>query len=97
MAVIQVQSSESNTKEDENITENKWQVELASTNEITETEVVKTEEIEIDEVLPAEKPEIYSGILVNLESVKFIVNFVFRQDNWTVLPHFKLQIYLCKV
>ena len=63
MAVIQVQSSESNTKEDENITENKWQVELASTNEITETEVVKTEEIEIDEVLPAEKPEVYSGIL----------------------------------
>ena len=63
MVVIQVQSSESNTKEDENITENKWQVELASTNETIETEVVKTEEIEIDEVLPAEKPEVYSGIL----------------------------------
>ena len=97
MVVIQVQSSESNTKEDENITENKWQVELGSTNEIIETEVVKTEQIEIDEVLPAEKPEVYSGILVNLESAKFIVNFVFRQDNWAVLPHFKLQIYLCKV
>ena len=72
MVVIEVSPNESNTKDDENVTDNKWTVELNSTSEAMETddltEVVKTEQIEIDEILSVEKPEIYSGIIFNLKT-----------------------------